>query len=76
MEAATVQDDTAQEVSSQGPDTAKKIRNLQKKLKQIQQLKDKRDSANVLTPEQMQKVASEQSVLLEVQQLEQTLQSQ
>ena len=49
-------------------DTAKKVRNLQKKLKQIQQLKDKQ-STQALTPEQIQKLASEQCILAEIQQL-------
>lgn len=79
VEALPLQDDTAataastaQDGSSQGTDAAKKARNLQKKLKQIQQLKEKLDtsSANTLTPEQLQKLASEQSVLSELQQLE------
>lgn len=74
-----MQDDTAattasaaQDGSSQGTDTAKKARNLQKKLKQIQQLKEKRDdsSAMTFTPEQLQKLESEQSILSELQQLE------
>ena len=76
MEALSVQDDkktsAAQDSSSQGIDAAKKVRNLQKKLKQIQQLKEKVDTtgSNSLTPEQLQKVETEQSVLLELQQLE------
>lgn len=58
--------------SNQGTDSAKKVRNLQKKLKQIQQLKDKRDAVDgsVLTPEQMQKLESEQLVVSELQHLE------
>lgn len=57
---------------SQGTDAAKKARSLQKKLKQIQQLKDKRDTngASTLSPEQIQKLESEQLILLELQQLE------
>lgn len=76
MEALSVQDGTsssaAQNSSTQGTDAAKKVRNLQKKLKQIQQLKEKLDSSgtNSLTPEQLQKLETEQSVLLELQQLE------
>lgn len=62
-------------ISSQGADAGKKIRNLQKKLKQIQQLKEKRDAGGVInfTSEQVQKLDSEQSVLSELQQLEQSL---
>lgn len=44
------------------------MRNLQKKLKQIQQLKDKQGSQS-LTPEQLQKLASEQQVLAELRHL-------
>ena len=60
--------------SSQGNDAAKKARSLQKKLKQIQQLKDKRDTngASTLSPEQLQKLEGEQSILLELQQLDQS----
>ena len=60
------------DTGSTGNDTAKKLRNLQKKLKQIQQLKEKRDANDLsaLTPEQIQKLRSEDSVLAEVQQLE------
>ena len=79
VEALSLRDDTAataastaQEGSSHGNDATKKARNLQKKLKQIQQLKEKRytSSANTLTPEQLQKLDSEQSILSELQQLE------
>ena len=72
-----MQDDTAASASStaqdgQGTDAAKKARNLQKKLKQIQQLKEKRDTsgASILTPEQLQKLESEQTILSELHQLE------
>ena len=63
---------TVQDSSDQGTDLGKKIRNLQKKLKQIQQLKDKRESAGIssLTHEQLQKLESEQSVLSELYQLQ------
>ena len=63
----------ADTISNQGTDSAKKLRNLQKKLKQIQQLKDKRDAGDksVLTPEQMQKLESEQLLMSELRHLEQ-----
>lgn len=81
IEALSVQDDTAaiaastaQDGSNQTADADKKARNLQKKLKQIQQLKEKRDAngANTLTPEQLQKLETEQSVMSELRQLEQS----
>lgn len=80
MENLAIHDDAAEpsaaadDISSnQGADAAKKARNLQKKLKQIQQLKDKLSSSgmNALTPEQVQKLDCEQSLLSELQQLEQ-----
>lgn len=58
----------AQNGGADGTDTAKKVRNLQKKLKQIKQLKDKQ-STQTLTPEQLLKLESEQSILSELQQL-------
>ncbi len=60
--------------SNQANDSAKKVRNLQKKLKQIQQLKEKRSAggSSGLTHEQVQKLDSEGSVLSELQQLEQS----
>ena len=61
-------DSEAQNGDNATNDTAKKVRNLQKKLKQIQQLKDKQ-STQALTPEQIQKLASEQCILAEIQQL-------
>ena len=81
METLTINDDSAETqaaadtISNQGADSAKKVRNLQKKLKQIQQLKDKRDAGDgsVLTPEQMQKLESEPSVTSELHHLEQCL---
>lgn len=81
VEALSVRDDTAatavssaQDENSEGTDTARKARSLQKKLKQIQQLKEKRDNngSNTLTPEQLRKLESEQSILSELQQLEQS----
>ena len=79
IDTLTINDDSAETQaaadtsSNQGTDSAKKVRNLQKKLKQIQQLKDKRDAGDgsVLTPEQMQKLESEQSVMSELHHLEQ-----
>jgi len=78
MESLTLNDSAGSQAapdtsSSQGTDSAKKVRNLQKKLKQIQQLKDKRDAGggSALTPEQMQKLESEQLVLSELHHLEQ-----
>lgn len=79
METLMINDDSAETqaaadtISKQGTDSAKKLRNLQKKLKQIQQLKDKRDAGDgsVLTPEQMQKLESEQLLMSELRHLEQ-----
>lgn len=56
--------------SNEATDIGKKVRNLQKKLKQIQQLKDKQ-TTQTLSPEQVQKLESEQSVLTELHELEQ-----
>lgn len=79
--ALSVQEDRASTAPSaaadgtgQETDAPKKARSLQKKLKQIQQLKDKRDTdgASTLSPEQIQKLESEQLILLELQQLEQS----
>lgn len=53
------EDGTAQEA-------AKRLRNLQKKLRQIQQLKDKQASGAALVPEQVQKIASEAALLQEM----------
>lgn len=53
-----------------GADPAKRLRNLQKKLRQVQQLKSKQAGGTVLEPEQLQKIASEAALLEEIQVLE------
>ena len=80
MHALTIQDNAEQATAAAHKantpdnitDATKKIRNLQKKLKQIQQVKQKRDANGVsaLTPEQMQKLDSEQAILADLQHLE------
>lgn len=69
---AVSQASPAADAGSEATDTAKKVRNLQKKLKQIQQLKDKQGSQS-LSPEQLQKLASEQSVLADLRELGQDI---
>ena len=56
--------------ASQGGDPAKRIRNLKKKLTQIQQLKEKSQSGAKLESEQQAKLDSEASVLEELRTLE------
>ena len=53
-----------------GADPAKRLRNLQKKLRQVQQLKDKHTAGAVLEPEQLQKIASEAALLQDIKLLE------
>lgn len=48
-------------------DAVKRGKALQKKLRQIQQLKDKAASGTTLEPEQVQKIAGEKEVLAELQ---------
>ena len=81
IDALSIQDDaepaaapSTKDSPTHATDAAKKIRNLQKKLKQVQQVKEKRDASgtSALTPEQVQKLNSEQAILAELQQLEQS----
>ncbi len=53
-----------------GADAAKRLRNLQKKLRQVQQLKEKQAGGAALEPEQLQKIASEAGLLQEISMLE------
>ena len=55
----------AGDASSAATDDAKRGRNLQKKLRQIQQLKE-RQAQGPLEPEQLQKLAGEQALLDEL----------
>ncbi|CAD7701889.1 unnamed protein product [Ostreobium quekettii] len=58
---------TADEGTSGEVDKAKRIRALQKKLRQIEQLKEKRDAGEgALQPTQLDKIATEQEVLKEL----------
>ena len=50
-------------------DSAKRLRNLQKKLRQVQQLKEKHDKGERLEPEQVAKIGSEAGLLAEIQSL-------
>ena len=54
------------------PDPGKRVRNLKKKLTQIQQLKEKLKAGSALEPEQQAKIDSEASILEEIQSLEGT----
>ena len=47
----------------------KKVKNLQKKLKQINQIKSKKDAGEVLNADQLAKIASEVAILNELQAL-------
>ncbi|BDA46939.1 Eukaryotic translation initiation factor 2A [Coccomyxa sp. Obi] len=53
-----------------GTDAGKRLRNLQKKLRQVQQLKEKQAAGAALEPEQLQKVASEAALMQEIKALE------
>ena len=50
-------------------DNAKRLRNLQKKLRQVQQLKEKQGKGEILEPEQVAKVGSEAGLLAEIEEL-------
>lgn len=53
-----------------GTDAGKRLRNLQKKLRQVQQLKEKQAAGAALEPEQLQKIASEAALTQEIRTLE------
>ena len=53
-----------------GTDAGKRLRNLQKKLRQVQQLREKQAAGAALEPEQLQKIASEATLIQEVRSLE------
>ena len=48
-------------------DSAKRLRNLQKKLRQVQQLKEKQANGEPLEPEQLAKISSEAALLADIQ---------
>lgn len=48
-------------------DSAKRLRNLQKKLRQVQQLKERQAKGETLEPEQVAKVGGEAGLLAEIQ---------
>ena len=48
-------------------DSAKRLRNLQKKLRQVQQLKERQAKGESLEPEQIAKIGSEAGILAEIQ---------
>ena len=50
-------------------DSAKRLRNLQKKLRQVQQLKEKQSKGEALEPEQVAKIGSEAGLLAEIEEL-------
>lgn len=50
-------------------ESAKRLRNLQKKLRQVQQLKEKQGKGEPLEPEQVAKIGSEAGLLAEIQSL-------
>ena len=50
-------------------DSAKRLRNLQKKLRQVQQLKEKQAKGETLEPEQVAKIGSEAGLQAEVEEL-------
>ncbi len=58
-DAATAEDGAVQ-------DTGKRLRNLQKKLRQVQQLKERQAAGAVLEPEQLQKIATESALADEI----------
>lgn len=70
-------DAPATDGNSQDTDITKKLRNLRKKLKQIQQLEAKLDSGEVteLTKEQFEKVAKKQLIEDEIEDLESELEN-
>ena len=56
--------------SSQAADPSKRIRNLKKKLTQIQQLREKQEAGAPLEAEQQAKIGSEAGILEELRSLE------
>jgi translation initiation factor 2A len=52
--------------SGAAQEAGKRLRNLQKKLRQIQQLKEKQAAGADLEPEQVQKIATESALLDEI----------
>jgi len=50
-------------------DDAKRLRNLQKKLRQVQQLKERQAKGESLEPEQIAKIEGETGLLAEIQSL-------
>jgi uncharacterized protein with WD repeat len=56
-----------------GGDPAKRVRNLKKKLTQIQQLREKVAAGGSLGPEQQSKLGSEKEVLAELKSLGETV---
>lgn len=58
---------------SQAAEPAKRVRNLKKKLTQIQQLREKKESGAALEAEQQAKLDSEASILQELQTLGESL---
>ena len=50
-------------------DSAKRLRNLQKKLRQVQQLKEKQGKGETLEPEQVAKIGSEAGLHAEIEAL-------
>nr|XP_033487241.1 eukaryotic translation initiation factor 2A isoform X2 [Epinephelus lanceolatus] len=58
------------ELGSGDPETDKKIKNLKKKLKAIEELKDQQASGKVLQKNQLEKVQKEEQLLKELQELQ------
>lgn len=52
------------------PEKDKKLRNLKKKLRQIEDLKEQQKSGKILEKNQMDKIAAEESLIKEIQELE------
>ena len=50
-------------------DSAKRLRNLQKKLRQVQQLKEKQTKGEPLDPEQLAKIRGEAGLLADIKSL-------
>ncbi len=57
------------EAQDSGADNAKRLRNLQKKLRQVQQLKERHAKGESLEPEQVAKIGSEAGLTAEIQSL-------
>lgn len=66
MSVAGTEQSTA-EGQDAGADSAKKLRNLQKKLRQVQQLKERQVKGESLEPEQIAKIGCEAGILAEIQ---------